>query len=67
MKYIVEKNVPILSYINPATLITDGLYTLYYYNSHERYFINISLLSVLSILFCFITYLNIRREKYASI
>jgi ABC-2 type transport system permease protein len=67
MKYIVEKNVPILSYINPATLITDGLYTLYYYNSHERYFINISLLCVLTILFCFITYLNIRREKYASI
>jgi ABC-2 type transport system permease protein len=67
MKYIVEKNVPILSYINPATLITDGIYTLYYYNSHERYFINISLLSILSILFCFITYLNIRREKYASI
>ncbi len=67
MKYIVEKNVPILAYINPATLITDGFYTLYYYNTHERFFINISILTVLSIVFCLITYFIIRREKYASL
>lgn len=67
MKYIVEKNVPILAYINPATLITDGFYTLYYYNTHERYFINISILTVLSIVFCLITYFIIRRQKYGSL
>lgn len=67
MKYIVEKNVPILAYINPATLITDGFYTLYYYNTHERFFINISILTVLSIVFCLITYFIIRRQKYASL
>ncbi|MEQ8199306.1 MAG: ABC transporter permease [Clostridiaceae bacterium] len=31
MKYIVEKKAPILAYINPAALITDGFYSLYYY------------------------------------
>lgn len=67
MKYIVEKNVPILAYINPATLITDGFYTLYYYNTHERFFVNISILTVLSIVFCLITYFIIRRQKYASL
>jgi ABC-2 type transport system permease protein len=67
MKYIVEKSIPILSYINPASLITDGFYTLYYYNDHQRFFINISILSLLSILFCLTTYSIIRRQKYASL
>ena len=67
MKYIVEKSMPILSYINPAALITDGFYTLYYYNDHQRFFINISILSLLSIVFCLITYCIIRRQKYASL
>lgn len=67
MKYIVDKNVPILSYINPASLITDGFYSLYYYNTHERFFINISILIALSTVFCLITYSIIRRQKYASL
>ncbi|MCJ7688473.1 MAG: ABC transporter permease, partial [Clostridiaceae bacterium] len=67
IKYLVEKSVPILSYINPATLITDGFYTLYYYNNHQRFFVNISILTLLSIVFCLTTYFIIRRQKYASI
>ena len=67
MKYIIEKNIPLLSYINPAALITDGFYTLYYYNTHERFFINIAILTVLSIIFCLTTYFVIRRQKYASL
>jgi ABC-2 type transport system permease protein len=67
MKYIVEKNVPILSYINPVALITDAFYALYYYNTHTRFFINIGLMSGFTVLFCLFTYLIIRRQKYASI
>jgi ABC-2 type transport system permease protein len=67
MKYIIEKNVPLLSYINPAALITDGFYTLYYYNTHERFFVNIAILTGLSIIFCLTTYAVIRRQKYASL
>jgi len=67
MKYIVEKNMPLLAYINPAALITDGFYSLYYYNSHQRFFINIFILSALSLLFCLITYIFIRRPQYASL
>lgn len=67
MKYIVEKNIPILAYINPAALITDGFYTLYYYNTHERFFVNITILTGLSIVFCLITYSIIRRQRYASL
>jgi len=67
IKYIVDKSMPILQYINPAALITDGFYTLYYYNNHQRFFVNISILTLLSIVFCLITYSIIRRQKYASL
>jgi len=67
MKYIIAKNVPILDYINPAALITDAFYALYYYDTHTRFFVNIGLLSGFTVLFCLSTYLIIRRQKYASI
>ncbi|MBU3142885.1 ABC transporter permease [Clostridium sp. CF012] len=67
IKYLVQKSMPILSYINPTALITDGFYTLYYYNNHGRFFINISILTLLSLVFCLTTYFIIRRQKYASL
>lgn len=67
MKYIVSKNVPILAYINPAALITDAFYALYYYDTHTRFFVNIGLLSGFTVLFCLSAYLILRRQKYASI
>lgn len=67
IKYIVQTNLPILSYINPANLITDGLYSLYYYETLDRYFMNLGILSVFALVFCTLTYLVIRRQKYASI
>ena len=38
MKYVVDKNVPIINQINPASMITDGFYSLYYYNTLDRYY-----------------------------
>lgn len=67
MKYIVQEKVPFLAYINPANLITDGLYALYYYDTFERYFLNLTLLGSLGVLFCTISIMVLRRQKYASI
>lgn len=67
MKYIIEKNVPALSYINPAALIADALYSLYFFDSHTRFFTNIGLLSVFTIIFSLTTYLITRRRQYASL
>lgn len=44
MKYIVTTKIPILSYLNPANLITDSFYALYYYNTHTQFFTDILLL-----------------------
>ncbi|MFA6941817.1 MAG: ABC transporter permease, partial [Clostridiaceae bacterium] len=67
MKYIVNTKVPILGYINPANLITDCFYSLYYYNNHTQFFKDIILLCGLTVVFSITTYLVLRRQKYASI
>lgn len=67
MKYLVQTKFPVLTYINPANLITDGLYSLYYYETYDRYFVNLGILSVFALVLCALTYLVIRRQKYASI
>lgn len=67
IKYIVSKKLPVLSYINPVNLLTDAFYSLYYYDTLTRYAINIGCLILFIGLSWFVTYLLIRRRKYASI
>lgn len=67
VKYVIAENLPFLGYINPATLITDGFYSLYYYSTYDQYNFNLVILCLLSLISYFIVYLIIRRQKYASI
>lgn len=67
MKYYVETYVPLLAKINPANMITDGLYSLYYYGPNERYFMNIVSLCIFAGICYFISYLTLRRKSYANI
>ena len=67
MKYIVDKNVPIVNKINPASMITDGFYSLYYYDTLDRYYFNIISLVIFAIIAILISYICLRRQKYDSI
>lgn len=67
MKYIVNTKIPILGYLNPINLITDSFYSLYYYDTHSRFFVDIIILCGMTLIFGLGTYLVIRRQKYASI
>lgn len=67
MKYIINTNVPILGYLNPANLIADSFYSLYYYNNHSKFFGDIILLCGFAAVFSITTYLVLRRQKYASL
>lgn len=67
MKYIIQKNVPILGYLNPVNLLADSFYCLYYYTTYNRYLLDIGLLGAFALVFCTGTYLIIRRQKYASL
>lgn len=67
MKYIIDTNIPILNKINPAAMITDGLYSLYYYRTLDRFYFNIISLIIFSIIMLVMSYQGLRREKYDSI
>lgn len=67
MKYIIDKNMPILNIINPANMITDGLYSLYYYDTLDRYIFNLSSLLIFSLIMLLLSYKGLRRQKYDSI
>ncbi len=67
MKYIVDKNVPIVNKLNPASMITDGFYSLYYYDTLDRYYFNIISLVIFAIIAILISYICLRRQKYDSI
>ena len=67
MKYVIDKNIPILNIINPANMITDGLYSLYYYNTLDRYNFNIISLIIFSLIMFLLSLIKLRRQKYDSI
>ena len=67
MKYVVDKNVPIINKINPASMITDGLYSLYYYDIFDRYWFNIISLLIFAFVLMLISFFSLRRQKYDSI
>lgn len=67
VKYYIAQKLPILGYINPANLLSDALYALYYYDTHTRLFINLAGMSIYALVFCMITYFLIRGRKYASL
>ncbi len=67
MKYAVASKAPVLSYINPAALISDAFYSLYVFDTHRRFFINIGMLCLISAVMCTVSFMWLRRERYASI
>ncbi|MGM9835117.1 MAG: ABC transporter permease [Bacilli bacterium] len=67
MKYIVDKNIPIINKLNPASMITDGFYSLYYYDTFDRYVFNIISLLIFSIVLLILSSISLRRQKYDSI
>ena len=67
MKYVIDKNARVLNLINPASMITDGFYSLYYYDTFNRYYFDVISLLVFSIVMLLISYSSLRRQRYDSI
>ena len=67
LKYVIDTNVPIVNLINPNNLITDGFYSLYYYNTLDRYFGDLIYLIIFVIICLVISFFSLRREQYDSI
>lgn len=67
MKFIVASNAPVVAWLNPANLIADSLYSLYYFDTRTRYFTDIAVLLALSAVMFAVVYFALRRQKYESI
>lgn len=67
MKYVIDKNIPLLNIINPANMITDGFYSLYYYTDLNRFYFNIISLIIFSIIMILISLNDLIRRQYDSI
>ena len=67
MKYLVQVHAPILAYINPVNMVTDALYSLYYYGVGERYYLNLFSLLIFSLLCYLICYRSLRKTRYQSL
>lgn len=67
MKYVIDKNIPIINMMNPASMITDGFYALYYYDTLNRFYFDILSLFIFSSIMLALSYRGLRRQKYDSI
>ncbi len=67
MKYVIDKNVPILNKLNPASMITDGFYSLYYYDTFDRFYMNVGSLLLFALLLIGFSMYQLRRQTYDRI
>lgn len=67
MKYLVDTNLPLLNQVNPANLITDGLYSLYYYSTLARFWRNMVTLLVITFIMLGVSVFSLRKEQYDTL
>lgn len=67
IKPMIMRAFPPVSFINPASIISDTFYALYFYDNLNRFFSNIILQTVYSLILIILVFLIMRRRRYASI
>lgn len=67
MKDIVERNMPFMNRINPASVIADAFYCINVYGDRDRYMRSLVTLVVMSVGMLGASFLMVRRERYDSI
>lgn len=67
VKDAIEHHAPVINRINPAALIVDSFYSLNVYDTYERFMKNMALLGIIIFILLLISFLLVRRVRYASI
>lgn len=67
INYIIKARFPVIAWINPAARITDAFYSLYYYTGKDQFFINITILLIMTGIMFGLTAILTRRKHYESI
>ncbi len=63
----IEHSAPIINRINPSALICDAIYSLNMYGIDKRFYINMGTLLAFAVVLCALSYIKLRRNKYASV
>lgn len=67
MKYLVDTNLPLLNQLNPANLITDGLYALYSYSTLDRFWGDVAVLAIITLVMIVLSVRSLRKEQYDNL
>lgn len=67
LNFIIAERAPVLSWINPAARITDAFYALYFYDTYERFLINMAVVLGMTVIFFIVSAITLRRPQYESI
>lgn len=67
IKFYVDRYAPIINRINPANMITDGLYALSTYPTYDRFLFNVVSLIIFAALMLLLSAMALRRQTYDSI
>ena len=67
MKYLIDKNLPLINIVNPTNMVTDGFYSLYYYTDMSRYWFNVTSLLIFTGVCIALSLFKMGRAKYDSI
>lgn len=67
IKIIIAEHLPLLGKINPVTLVTDAVYSLYYYDSTQRFMENIIYLSLITLVLGALSLYFMRGKEYESL
>lgn len=67
IKYMITSYCPILNYIMMPALVSDSLYVLYFYESLDRYFLNMGILAAIGVVCCAATYLVLSKQRFKSL
>lgn len=67
IKVYFDETFPLLAKINPINIITDGLYSLFAYDTLDVYYNCLIRISIFSLILITLSFVFIRRKKYDSI
>ncbi len=67
IKYLIDVNAPVLAYINPVNLISDALFSTYYFGLSGRYWTDLAALIGFIVVSVLLSWFFLRKRKYASL
>lgn len=67
VKILIQENLPIINKCNPVALITDAIYSIYYYESMDKFANNMMSLGIVTLIFIFGTIFFMRGKQYESL